>query len=161
MISGWHITHLPIWVAGRERPWRIVEDVVVNWEDFSVEGFLLPRRPFYALFVPGGAGARVSNLGVEIATRSMVERRPRHWRRDVVARQKHLKKMPVVDTLGILQGRLRDFLFDEKSLRVTHLVISWGVLGDLLTGALVVPVQEVLEMGGDRIKIYAPGEPFL
>ena len=161
MISRWHITHLPIWVSGRERPWNVVEDVVVNWEDFSVEGFLLPRRPFGALFIPSGTGARVTNLGVEITTRSAVERRPRRWRREVLGRDKLLKNRPVVDTLGILQGRFRDYLFDEKSLKVTHLVISRGVLGDLLSGALVVPVPEVLEMGGDRIKIYAPGEPFL
>ncbi len=161
MISGWHITHLPIWVAGRERPWRTVEDVVVNWDDLSIEGFLLPRRPFYALFVPCGPEARVTNVGVEIARRSLVERRPRSWRREVVGRQKRLKNLLVVDTLGILQGRFRDYLFDEKSLKVTHLVVSRGVLGDLISGALVVPMQEVLEIAGDRIKIYAPGEPFL
>ncbi|MCL5115570.1 MAG: PRC-barrel domain-containing protein [Firmicutes bacterium] len=160
MVSGWHITHLPVRVSGASRVWRIVDEVVVSWSEFRVEGFLLTPRPFRVLFIPGDAGVTVSTLGIEISERKTAERRSKHWRREVLKKQQQFKNRPVVDQTGRLHGRLKDFLFDERTLQLTHLIVSRGLMGDLLSGAYLVPVGEVTEMEPAAIKIFVPGEPF-
>jgi uncharacterized protein YrrD len=68
--------------------------------------------------------------------------------------------LPVVDLTGRFYGRLTDVLFDERTLHVTHLVVSRGVLGDLMAGALVVAAQAVLNVEVGEIKIQPSRAPF-
>lgn len=160
MLSSWHLTHLPVRVKGRARPWQVVDEVVVSWQDLVIDGFLLMPRPFRSPFVPSQSRIQVTAMGIEMQDRREVQWKSRRWRRQVLAEQKLFQNRPVVDETGRLYGRLKDVLFDESTFRITHLMVSRGILGDLLSGAFVVPAAEVLEIDGEAVKIYAPGAPF-
>jgi len=159
MVSGWHVTHLPVREVGRERTWRVVDEVIVAWEELVVDGFLLSSGPFRASYLSGTSDTRVTAMGIEILSRQCVERRTRRWRKDVLRRQQAMKNRTVVDQTGRIRGRIKDFLFDEKTLAITHLVVSRGVVGDLLSGAYMVSVKQLTDMVGETIKIYVAGEP--
>lgn len=161
MVSGWHMAHLPVRVAGSERRWHIIDEVVVSWEEFRLSGFLMAPRPFFVGFLPAHTpDLAVTPTGIEVRSRSVVQRCPRGWRRAVVKEQRRAKNRAVVDQWGRLQGRMKDFMFDERSLAVTYLVVSRGIVGDLISGALMVAVDQVTEVQDQVIKIIVPGEPF-
>lgn len=161
MVSGWHIVHLPVRLRGSTRTWQVVDEVVVSWKELRVEGFLLAPRPFGSWFLAGDDRiVRVTATGLEVPSVQAAQRMTRRWRRQTVAAQRAYRNGAVVDQWGRLHGRLKDFFFDEKSLSLTFLVVSRGIVGDLLSGARLVPVSEVTEIQPGTIKIYAPGEPF-
>ena len=158
MISGWHVTRLPVRVVGSTHSWRVVEEVVVSWPELAIEGFLLASRPFRPLFLPTTDALAVTPFGLEIVSPDQVVRRNRSWRKHVIGLQRQYKNRPVVDERGVVQGRLKDFLFDEGSMRLTHLIVSRGILGDLISGALVIPVKAIRDLTHNTIKIQASGE---
>lgn len=161
MLSAWDITRLPIKIDGRQQGRRLVEGLVVSWEESRIEGFVLTPRLFSAWFVPAHEkSVGVTAMGLEVLRPRALERRSRGWHRSAMREQARIRNRPVVDQWGRLHGRLKDVIFDEKSFRLTALVVSRGVVGDLLSGAVLVPIPEVTEIGPEAIKIYAPGEPF-
>lgn len=161
MLSAWHIIHLPVKINGRRQDRRLIESLVVSWEESRIEGFVLSPRLFSTWFLPADErSVRVTAMGVDVRHLAVLERRSRGWHRSVMREQARIRNRPVVDQWGRLHGRFKDVIFDEKSFRVTALVVSRGVVGDLLSGAVLVPIAEVTEIGAEAIKIYAPGEPF-
>ncbi|NMP22487.1 PRC-barrel domain-containing protein [Sulfobacillus harzensis] len=161
MVSGWHVTHLPVRLAGQHHARQLVEEVVVSWDELRVTGFVLTPRLLSSWFlIADEETVSVSTTGVVAASRQPLERRTRRWRKQVVRMQRSMRGRPVVDQWGRLQGRLKDVLFDESSFRLVSLVVSRGILGDLLSGALIVPISELTEVAPGAIKISAPGEPF-
>lgn len=161
MLSVWHVTHLPVRVTGEQRIRRLVEDVVVSWEEPRVEGFILSPRLFSSWYLPADAERMVvSEMGIETLRWDGVERRTRRWTKHHEGVLGRLRNRPVVDQEGRLCGRLKDLIFSEHTFRVEALVVSRGILGDLLSGTVLVPTGDVTEIGGEAIKIYAHGEPF-
>ncbi len=160
MLTGWHVAHLPVRLTGKPRVWQRIHEVVVSWPELAIEGFLLTPRPFYAPFVPSRATFRLTGLGLELADAFQVVHKSWRWRRDVLRRNQAFMKRPVSDMSGHLYGRLNDVIFDEMTLKVTHLVVSRGILGDLLFGALIVPDAQISQVSPAAIKIHPPGAPF-
>ncbi len=161
MLSAWHIIHLPVKINGRRQDRRLVEGLIVSWAESRIEGFVLTPRLFSACFVPADEkSVGVTAMGLDVFRPAVLERRARRWHKSTMREQARMRNRPVVDQWGRLHGRFKDVIFDEKSFRVTALVVSRGVVGDLLSGAVLVPIAEVTEIGAEAIKIYAPGEPF-
>ncbi len=160
MLSGWHVSHLPVKLVGSMRKWQVIDQVVVSWEELEIEGFLLMPRPFYIPFVPSSAVFQLSGMGLVLPDPRQISRRSRSWRRKVMKRQRVWMGLAVFDEGGRLLGRVQDVLFDEETLQITHVVISRGLLGDLLWGALAVSRQDVIELAPSAIKIRAARAPF-
>lgn len=161
MLSGWHVAHLPVRLMGRPRVWQMIDQVVVSWPELELDGFLLMPRPLYVPFVPAHATFRLTGMGLELAGTAQVQRRSRRWRRHLLQRHRTFMNQPVTDSGGRLHGRLKDIIFDETTMHVTHVVVSRGVLGDLLSGSLVLPASDVTQITAAAVKIQAPGAPFL
>ncbi|PSR24111.1 MAG: hypothetical protein C7B45_00410 [Sulfobacillus acidophilus] len=160
MVSGWHVAHLPVRVAGDKRVRQMVDQVLVSWPDLRILGFLLTSRPFQIPFVPVQAAFKLTGVGLEIRSFGETQLKSRRWRRDMLGLQKAYWGLPVVDLTGRFYGRLKDVLFDERTLHVTHLIVSRGVLGDLMEGAMVVRAQDVLDVARGEIKIQPSRAPF-
>jgi len=158
MISGWHIVHLPVRLMGRSRPVTVVEQVIVSWPDLWVTGFLLASPPFRFRFLPARQDLRITVTGVEIPSLKVIERRSRRWVREQQKAQKWWQNWPVESGDGQMVGRVKDFFFDEKSLAITHVVISRGIVGDLLSGAWVLE-REALQFTDEGIKLLGAGAP--
>lgn len=152
MVTGWHVAHLPVRVSEEARPFQSVQEVVVSWSDFSIAGVLLTPRPFRVPFVPKGR-FRMTALGVIVQERASVVHPDRSW----LAAQRRADRLflhrSVVDEQDRLLGRLKDVLIDENRLVVTHLVVSRGILGDLLVGSWIVPREAVVAHRAGVIKI--------
>ncbi len=161
MLSGWHVAHLPARIQGKTRAFQVIDQVVVSWEEFVVEGFLLAPRLFYVPFVPAGADFSVSEFGLVVSSASQVTIKSRRWRKDVVSRRHWAFTCPIVDEQGRFCGHLNDILFDPVTLKVTYLVISRGILGDVLGGALALSVSDIVQMGPSEVKIRALREVLL
>lgn len=159
MLSGWHVAHLPVRINGKSRAYQLVDRVVVSWPELRIEGFLLTPRPFSTPFLEAHASYVLTDFGVAVAQAGEISRRTRRWRRDVLRRERRYHGLAVFDAAGNLQGRLKDVLFDERTLTITHLVVSRGVLGDLLSGALIVSRNEVLALDQEGVKIRHGREP--
>lgn len=157
MLSAWHVSHLPVWVEGQAQPVQVIDRVVVSWSELVVEGFLLTPTFFRTLFVPADASFRMTDFGMVVAGRADFVHKTRRWRRETMKRQQGYYNRPVLDCSGRSWGPLKDVLFNESSLRVTHLVVSRGVLGDLLSGALVVAREDVVDLSVQGIKIRSSG----
>lgn len=160
MVSGWHVAHLPVRVSGEQRVRQMVDKALVSWPDLRIVGFLLMPRPLQIPFVPAQASFKLTGLGLEIRSFGETQRKTRRWRRDMLRQQRAYFGLPVVDSTGRFYGRLKDVLFDERTLHVTHLVVSRGVLGDLMSGALVVAVPDVVTVEVGEIKIQPSRAPF-
>lgn len=161
MLSGWHVSHLPARIQGKSRAFQVVDQVVVSWEEFVVKGFLLAPRLFYVPFVPAEADFSVSEFGLVVSDASQVANKSRRWRKDIVKRRHQVFSWPIVDEKGQFCGRLKDILFDPSTLKVTHLVISRGILGDVLGGALLLAVGDIVKVGPSEVKIRALREVLL
>jgi sporulation protein YlmC with PRC-barrel domain len=159
MLSGWHMTHLPVRIRPRSHPWKVVDEVVVSWPTLTVEGFALVPRIFGTPFLGHGDAVVVTTLGIEIKDKRQVQVKSRRWRMEALRRDQQFRRRPVIDQTGQLCGRVLDFLFDEQTWHVTHLIVSRGILGDLVQGALIVPIADIMEMGGQVIKISRTGAP--
>ncbi|MCY0877764.1 MAG: PRC-barrel domain-containing protein [Firmicutes bacterium] len=160
MLSGWHMTHLPVRVRSRPHPWKVVDEVIVSWATLTVEGFVLVPRLFGIPLITRDDRVFLTSLGIEIEDKRQVQMKSRRWKTQAVRRDREFRRHPVVDQTGQLCGRVIDFLFDDKTWHVTHLVVSRGILGDLVSGALIVPIADIMEMGHGVIKISRTGAPF-
>ena len=69
--------------------------------------------------------------------------------------QKVIMNQPIWSKTGELVGRVKDFMIDEVSLAVHDIVVSQGVLEDLLHGALIVSTRELVIDFDGRIKIIS------
>ncbi|MDA8193940.1 MAG: PRC-barrel domain-containing protein [Thermaerobacter sp.] len=156
MVTEWHLHHLPVRFEGHDRPWTVVRHVVVDWPQWKVEGFILRTSPLRVLFV-GRDGVRVTVTGLEVRGRDAVVRRTRRWRRERMLASGNWRGMPVFAADGRLLGRLQDLVIDAETMTIARLVVSRGLLGDLMQGALQVPVLRVSEDNG-RIKIRRDGQ---
>lgn len=159
MVSGWHVTHLPVRVTGRQS--GVVDQVVVDWDTLVVRGFLLTPRPFRFPWVRAGGYVTVTPTGLEIGSNACVEMISRRHRRSAMGQAQRYRKCPVIDSYGRVIGRLADYFFDEKSFRITHLVISHGILADFLSGAMVLPIENLAALSDEAIKILEPGNPLV
>lgn len=158
MISGWHLTNLPVWVSGNARPVSRVDELVVSWETRSLEGLLLAPRWCLPVFLPIGNDVRLTDMGVTLGHRSTMLRRPRKFRRHILRMNAAWKGRVVVSQGGRLYGRLKDVVIDQETASISYLVISRGVVGDLMLGASLVPIQQLTEFGERTVKIFVPGE---
>ena len=161
MLSGWHVSHLPVLLADKLQKWQVIDEVVVSWEELKIEGFLLMPRPFHVPFVSSKAGFRLSGMGLVLPNTKEVSRMGRSWRKRMVKQQRAWKGCTILDEGSRPLGRLQDVLFDERTLRVTHLVASRGMVGDLLWGSLVIARDDILKLTPSVIKIRTGRAPFL
>lgn len=157
MVTLWHLTHLPVRVTGQAKPWTIVDEVVVGWPDRKVTGFLLNSGPFRVLFLPVRSGVALTTTGLEMNHRTLVERKSRKWRHRVIHDVPRLKRRAVCDETGQLVGTVKDLVIDEKNMSIVELLVSRGLMEDLLTGGLRVPIDDVEEDGTGPIKIKKAG----
>jgi sporulation protein YlmC with PRC-barrel domain len=151
------LVHMPCRVAGESRATALVDRVLVSPLDLAVQGFLLTPRLFWRDFLPASPLVHMTATGLEIAHRQLIERRPR---RCLVAQPDWLRQVtgqPVWDADGQQVGRVSDALVDAERLCVTHVIVSRGVIGDLLSGALVINVER-LEFIQGRIKVKGFGK---
>ncbi|PSR34061.1 MAG: hypothetical protein C7B46_07310 [Sulfobacillus benefaciens] len=157
MVTRWHLLRLPVRVQGRLRHWTLVQEVVVDWQSMTVEGFVLESSPFRTLYLPSQNGVRVTPTGIEILTRALVEKRTRRWRRDRVHEDWIYRRRQVYDGTGGAIGLLKDLVIDEETLVVRRIIVSRGLLADLLQGSLIVPVEQLAQDATGQIKIRQPG----
>ena len=157
MVTRWHLLRLPVRVQGRLRHWTLVQEVVVDWHSMTVEGFVLESSPFRTLFLPSQNGVRVTPTGIEILTRALVEKRTRRWRRDRIHDDWIHRRRQVYDGTGGAIGLLKDLVIDEETLVVRRIIVSRGLLADLLQGSLIVPVEQLAQDATGQIKIRQPG----
>lgn len=157
--TRWHLVHLPVRMEGTPCPWTWVEDVVVGWSERRVEGLLLRSRWFGGLYVAADRRVTVTGTGVELAGEDVVERRSWRWRRDFLRDPgRTLVGRAVVDARDQPLGSVKDLVIDEVNWTVTELVVSRGVVGDLLDGALAVPVWRVDQSITGCMKVAEDGQ---
>ncbi len=159
MVTRWHLINLPVRLVGRARHWTVVENVVISWPAGQVEGFTLHSGPFRTLFLPVGPGVAITPTGIEFAHRGLVERRSRRWVKQKIREDWVTRRIPVHDALDQLLGNIKDAVIDEKTVEVTDLVISQGLLADLLAGSLRLPLATLAlnENGPEETKIHELG----
>ncbi len=157
MVTRWHLLRLPVRVQGRPRNWTLVQEVVVDWSSMTVEGFVLDSSPFRTLFLPSQNGVRVTPTGVEIVTRAVVEKRTRHWRQERIHNDWIYRRRQIYDGNGGVVGLLKDLVIDEETLVVRRIIVSRGLLADLLHGSVVVPVEQISQDAAGQIKIRHQG----
>lgn len=156
MVTEWHLRRLPVRITGQARPFTVVEHVVVSWSEGKVQGFILRSRPFQVLYVPASR-VLVTETGLQIADRSAVERKTRHWRRMHTTPEAHWRARDVVDSGGRFLGQAKDLVIDDRGLTLSQLVVSRGLLGDLLYGALEFPIAWARWDPSGQIKILCSG----
>lgn len=161
MLSGWHLARLPVYLKGQRRAIQTIEKVVVSWPELAVAGFVLRPRPFFVPFVSARTRCEITGTGLWLESVESIERRTRAWRREAFRIAALYENAPVYDTANGLLGHLQDIAIDAAGSQVTHLVVTRGVLGDLLHGALIVPRTLVVSAAPGKVKIYAPREPLL
>jgi sporulation protein YlmC with PRC-barrel domain len=161
VLSGWHLSHLPVRLVGRRRAVQTIDKVVVSWPELTLAGFLLRPRPFFIPFVPAQGKTRLTDTGLVLESLQSIERKSRRWRRDTLQVAALYEKMPVYDSGNHLVGHVQDIAIDAAALQITHLVVTRGVLGDLLHGALLIPRRRVLSITPDKVKIHISREPLL
>ncbi|AUW93484.1 MAG: hypothetical protein C7B44_10980 [Sulfobacillus thermosulfidooxidans] len=154
MVTRWHLLHLPVSIAGRRGSWGWVDDIYCRWPDAVVEGFSV-HTAISRRFVPAEA-MRVTPMALLIDTPKYAQKMPRSWwnhrRRQVVS-----INQPVRDQDDQLVGRVKDFVIDENSLAIHHIVVSRGLLEDLMTGSLLIPAHQFSIDSNGRIKIHPTG----
>lgn len=159
MVSSWHLIHLPVRFYGEDRAWSVVDEVLISVYTWEVEGFILQSRPFRALYLPADAPHRVTPTGVEIPHKDILVRHTSRWRKERLNTAPQIKDRVVLGPNEAVVGRVKDVLIDEQSLRIEGLVVSRGVVGDLLSGALVLPVSNLAVPPQGSIKILSLGHP--
>ncbi len=154
MVTRWHLLHLPIRVSGQQRTLGFADELIVRWPDAVIEGFRV-RVGVSRWFVPRQI-VRVAAVALEISDRRLMESRPRKW---WLARPEYwdYANQPIFEDNGNLVGRIKDLMIDEKTLAVHQVVISRGLLADLITGTLRIPVHHLREDEAGRIKIGTGG----
>lgn len=164
MVTRWHLINLPVRLAGQARHWTVVKHVMITWPAGKVSGFTLHSGPFRTLFLPVGPAVGITPTGIEFTRRDLLERRSRKWIKQQLQEDWVSRHMPMHDSRGRLLGIVKDAVLDEMSMEVKDLVVSQGLLADLLGGSLRVPLSTVrcIEDGSGATKIqqlgYAKGE---
>lgn len=144
MLSRWELLHLPVRLGGRERPWGFVEDLEVDWSRRQVTALVV--RAGWRLFrLPAGPDLRLHPRGVEVARTDLPEAVGGRWWRRRRAQGWGLRPHPVYDSRDRYLGRVTDYRLREDTGAVVELVVSRGILSDLWSGLLVVPVSRVRE----------------
>ncbi len=157
MVTRWHLLRLPVRVEGHQRHLTLVKNVVVDWSDLVLQGFVLESGPFRTLFLPADAGVRITTTGIEMASRSLVQRRNRRWRKQWVQSDWIYGRLLVHDPQDRVVGMVKDLIIDEDTLQVQSVVVSRGLLADLLYGALVVSAPTIWQDVSGKIKIDSLG----
>jgi uncharacterized protein YrrD len=154
MVTRWHLLHLPIRVAGQHHVMGFAEEVIIRWPGAAIEGFGLHSSKGHR-FLPRDS-VHVCAMALEIADRSLIETRTRQW---WMAQREcwPFINQPVFAGNGQLIGRVKDVLIDENTLAIHQVVISRGLLADLVAGALLIPVHQFREDETGRIKIGTTG----
>lgn len=159
MVTRWHLINLPVRLAGQARHWTVVDDVVITWPEGLVMGFTLRSGPFRTLFLPTGPGVEITPTGIEFMDRGLVERRSRKWVKQWIRDDWIRRRIPVQDPSGQLLGILTDAMIDDRSITVTDLVVSQGLLADLWEGSLRFPLATLTydDDGSGATKIHELG----
>ncbi len=154
MVSRWHLLHLPVTLYGKAGHWGWVEDIVIRWPEGVIDGFGV-RTAISRFYIPAEPEVvSVTLMEIQLRRRSYALKRPRSWWKTLHA-QKLVMNRPVWRDNGDLVGRIKDLIIDENSLAVHQIVISRGLLEDLLHGALLVPTHEIREDADGKIKIFS------
>lgn len=90
--------------------------------------------------------------GLELRDRGAIERRSRRWCRQQIERSHRWKGQAVLSSSNRFVGRVKDLVIDAPTMTIARIVVSRGLLEDLLSGALQVPIVQVADESG-RIKI--------
>lgn len=154
MVTRWHLLHLPVKVQGKTGPWAWVDDIFIRWPDAVIEGISV-RTAVSRRFI-SARDLQVSPMALMIGETGMAQKKPRQW---WGLHHGHglLVNQAVCDSEGHLLGRIKDFVIDENSLAVHHIVVSRGLLEDLMQGSLLIPAHQLQLDNEGRIKIAATG----
>lgn len=164
MVTRWHLINLPVRLVGQTRHWTVVKQVVIAWPSGKVAGFTLHSGPFRTLFLPASPSVAITTTGIELSRRDLLERRSRKWAKQQLQSDWVSRRMPMHDATGQLLGIVKDAVLDEISMEVKDLVVSQGLLADLLGGSLRVPLNTIRcikdETGATKIQDlgHAKGE---
>jgi uncharacterized protein YrrD len=152
VMTRWHLLHLPVRVADEARAWRRVQEVLFSWPEARVQGLVLDHWWPQVLYLPVGEGVRIDPMGICVSHRGLAMPRSRRWfQREALKTGQWLGRL-VRDTSGRELGRVKDIVIDETSLRITGLVISRGLLRDLLDGAWLARWSSLTWDGDGRMK---------
>ena len=152
MVSRWHLLHLPVTLQEKPGQWGWVENVSIRWPEGVLEGIGV-RYGFARCYIAAANGAlTVTRMGIRVRQEQSLEKHSHRWWK-MFHHQEVLMNQPVWAQNGELLGRITDVLIDEDSLVVHDLVVSRGILEDLLHGALLVSRREFEIDSDGRIKI--------
>ncbi len=159
MVTRWHLINLPVRLRGHSRHGTVIKDVVIEWPSGQVTGFILHSNVFRSRFLPLCPGVAITPRGVELAHRGLIEPRPRKWVKQTLQLDWITRRIPVHNAHGQLLGILNDAVIDEHSGLVKDLVISQGLLADLIKGSLRLPLDTlaVSDDASKETKIYERG----
>jgi len=156
-MTRWHLLNLPVIFDRPGSPTMHVVDVLLDWPEPQLVGFLLHRR-WRTAVLPWSEETTMTPFGIQAVSNRQLE----HWSPSRI--RTHLSKTatwihaPVVDSNDQAVGVVRDLILDSHHRTLEGLVLSRGLLLDLWAGSPIISTDDI-DIGNQRcIKLHYSGD---
>ena len=145
-------------LTGGEKLGR-VDDVVFNPSTGRVTGFFVDRGGMFSKtkFLPAGDVRGLGDDAMTTDSEAALLDGPSAMTGEIAA--KTIENLPVLNPAGTVMGKVSDIAVDTQALTVPYLVLSTGLVGNVLHGKPHLPTSFIQTVGADSVIVSEAYDP--
>lgn len=112
-----------------------VKDIIINFNSAEVEGFIVSSYKFFKNTVNVYVEDIISYSNIMVVKKTCENK---------VLKFSDIKNIDIIDRDAVVLGMLEDILFDKASFEIKAIIVSTGLLQNLISGKKVFLMKELL-----------------